>query len=73
MLSPVEFFATLRIVAHQASQPMGFSRQEYWDGLPIPPPGDLSNPGIKPTFLAFPTSASEFFTTALLGKPYVRL
>ena len=30
---------------------MGFSRQEYWNGLPSPPPGDLPNPGIKPTSL----------------------
>ena len=35
-------------VAHQAPPSMGFSRQEYWSGLPFPPPGDLPNPGIKP-------------------------
>ena len=35
-------------VAHQAPLYMGFSRQEYWSGLPFPSPGDLSNPGIKP-------------------------
>ena len=35
-------------VAHQASLSVGFSRQEYWSGLPCPPPGDLPNPGIKP-------------------------
>ena len=34
-------------VAHQAPQSIGFSRQEYWDGLPFPFPGDLPNPGIK--------------------------
>ena len=34
-------------VAHQASLSMEFSRQEYWSGLPFPPPGDLPNPGIK--------------------------
>ena len=34
--------------AHQAPLSMGFSRQEYWSGLPCPPPGDLPNPGIKP-------------------------
>ena len=34
-------------VAHQAPLPMGFSRQEYWSGLPCPPPGDLPNPWIK--------------------------
>ena len=36
-------------VAHQASPSMGFSRQEYWSGLPFPSPGDLPDPGIKPT------------------------
>ena len=35
-------------VAHQAPPSMGFSRKEYWSGLPFPSPGDLSNPGIKP-------------------------
>ena len=35
-------------VAHQAPQSMGFSRQEYWSGLPFPSPGDLPDPGIKP-------------------------
>ena len=35
-------------VAHQAPLSMGFSRQEYWSGLPCPPPGDLPNPGIEP-------------------------
>ena len=38
---------TLWIVACQAPLPMGFSRQEYWSGLPCPPPGDLPDPGIK--------------------------
>ena len=40
-------FATPRTVAHQAPLSMGFSRQEYWSGLPCPPPGDLPDPGIK--------------------------
>ena len=39
-------FATPRTVAHRAPLPMGFSRQEYWSGLPFPPPGDLSYLGI---------------------------
>ena len=39
-------------VAHQAPLSMGFSRQEYWSGLPCPPPGDLPDPGIKPMSLA---------------------
>ena len=40
--------ATSWTVAHQAPLSMGFSQQEYWSGLPCPPPGDLSDPGIKP-------------------------
>ena len=47
-LSPVRLFATPWTVAYQASQTMGFSRQEYWSGLPFPSPGDLPNPGIQP-------------------------
>ena len=42
-------FATPWTVTHQASLSMGFSRQEYWSGLPFPSPGDLPNPGIEPT------------------------
>ena len=41
-------FATSWTVAYQAPLSMGFSRQEYWSGLPFPSPGDLPNPGIKP-------------------------
>ena len=41
-------------VAHQAPLSMGFSRQEYWSGLPCPPPGDLPNPGIKLESLTTP-------------------
>ena len=42
---------TPRTVARQAPLTIGFSRQEYWSGLPCPPPGDLSNSGIEPTTL----------------------
>ena len=48
LLSRVRLFATPWTVAYQASPSMGFSRQEYWSGLPFPSPGDLPNPGIKP-------------------------
>ena len=44
MLSRVQLF----VVAHQALLSVGFSRQKYWSGLPLPPPGDLPNPGIEP-------------------------
>ena len=40
--------ATPWTIAHQAPLSMGFSRQEYWSGLPFPSPGDLPNPGIEP-------------------------
>ena len=48
-------------IAHQAPLSMGFSRQEYWSGLPFPPPGDLLDPGIKPTSLVSPELAGRFF------------
>ena len=47
-LSRVRLFATPWTVAYQAVMFMGFSRQECWNGLPFPSPGDLPNPGIKP-------------------------
>ena len=47
-LSRVQLFATPWTVAYQALPSMGFSRQEYWSGLPFPSPGDLPDPGIEP-------------------------
>ena len=47
-LSRVQFFATPQTVACQAPLSMGFSRQEYWSGLPFTSPGDLPNPAIEP-------------------------
>ena len=47
-LSHVRLFATPWTVAYQAPPSVGFSRQEYWSGLPFPSPGDLPNPGIEP-------------------------
>ena len=44
---------------------MGFSRQEYWSGLPRPPPGDLPNPGIEPISFMSPTLAGRFFTISV--------
>ena len=57
-------FATLWTVACQPPLSIGFSRQEYWSGLPCPPPGDLPNPGIKPASLASPVLAGRFFITS---------
>ena len=45
--SRVRHFATLWTVARQAPLFLGFSKQEYWNGLPCPPPGDLPDPGIS--------------------------
>ena len=47
-LSHVRLLVTLWTVAYQASPSVGFSRQEYWSGLPFPSPGDLPDPGIEP-------------------------
>ena len=63
-LSCVLLFVTPWTVAHQAPLSMGFSRQEYWSGLPCPPPGHLPDPGIEPVSLMSPALAGEFFTTS---------
>ena len=54
----------LRTATCQTPVFMGFSRQEYWSGLPFPPPGDLPNPGIEPESLTSPALAGRFFTTS---------
>ena len=51
-------------IARQAPLPLGFSRQEYWSGLPCPPPGDLPDPGIQPVSLISPASAGRLFTSS---------
>ena len=56
-LSHVRLFAIPWMVAYQAPPSMGFSRQEYWSGLPFPSPGDRPNPGIKPRSPALQTGA----------------
>ena len=48
---------------------MGFPRQEYWSGLPLPPPGDLPDMGIKLVSLVSPALTGGFSTTESLGKP----
>ena len=60
----VWLFVTPWTTSRQALLSMGFSRQEYWSGLPFPSPGDLPNPGIKPTSLMPPALAGVFFTTS---------
>ena len=56
-LSRVRLFATPWTVAHQAPPSMGFSRQDYWSGLPFPSPGDLPAPGMEPGSLAVQADA----------------
>ena len=68
-LSRVQLFAIPRTVAFLALLSMGFSRQEYWSGLPCPPPGDLPDLGIEAVSLASPALVGGFFTTAPPGKP----
>ena len=64
MQSHAQLFETLWAVAPQAPLSMGFSRQEYWSGLPFPPPGDLPNLGIKSMSFRSPALADRFFTTS---------
>ena len=59
----LRLFVTPWSVAHQAPLSMGFPRQEYWRRLPFPILGDLSDPGIEPTFLASAALAGGFFTS----------
>ena len=58
--------ATPWAVARQAPLSMGFSRQDYWNGLPFPSPGNLPDPGIEPRSPAVQADSS---TTELRGKP----
>ena len=68
-LSRVQLFATPWTVAHQAPLSMGFPKQEYWSGLPFPPPGDLPNPGIKPTSPVSSALQADSLPTVPEGKP----
>ena len=52
------------IVAHQATLSIGFSRQEYWSGMPCPPPGDHPHPWMKPMSLMSFEMTGRFFTTS---------
>ena len=66
-LSRVRLFATPWIVARQDPLSMGFSRQEYWSGLPFPSPGDLPNPGIEP---GSPALQADALSSEPPGKPW---
>ena len=65
LLSHVRLFATAWTVAYQAPPSVGFSRQEYWSGLPFLSPGDLPNPGIEP---GSPTLQTDALPSELPGK-----
>ena len=65
----VWLLATPWYVACQAPLSMGFFRQEYWSGLPFPPPGDLPDPGIKPSSSASPALQADSLPAEPLGKP----
>ena len=62
--SHVQLFVNLWTVTHQVPLSMGFSRQEYWSGLPCPPLGDLPNSGTEPKSLIFPALEGRFVTTS---------
>ena len=66
-LSRVRLFVTPWTVACQAFPSMGFPRQEYWNGLPFPSPGDLPDPGIEP---GSPALEAGTLTSEPPGKPY---
>ena len=68
--SDVWLFVTLWTVAREPPLSMGLSRQEYWSGLPFPSPGDLPDPGIKPTLLMSVAVAGGFFTASATWKAH---
>ena len=71
--SRVRLFSTLWTATHQAPLSTGFSRQEYWSGLPFPSPGDIPDKGIKSSSLVSLMSqlAYGFFTAEPPWKPYL--
>ena len=70
LLTHIQLFVTAWPVAHQAPLSMGVSRQEYWNGLPCPPPGDLSDPGIEPVSLMSAARAGRIFITSATWEAY---
>ena len=68
-LSRIWLFVTPWTVAHQAPPSMGFSRQEYWSGLPFPSPGELPYPGIEPGSPALRADALLFEPEIMVSGP----
>ena len=62
--SHLRLFVILRTAANQAPLFIGFSMQEYWRGLPCPPPGDLPDPGTEPASLVYHALTGRFITTS---------
>ena len=72
--SPIQPPATLWTLAHQAPlSMMGLSRQKYWSGLPLTPPGDLPYPGVKSTSPVSPPGAGRFFTTRVIWEALAKV
>ena len=69
MLSHVQLSVTLQTVAQKAPLFMGLSRQEYWSGLPFPPPGDRPHPGIEPAALASLALQADSLLLSHWGSP----
>ena len=69
LVTHVQLFAVPGTMACQAPLSVGFSRQEYWSGLPIPNPEVLPDPGIKPESLVLPALRDRFLPLAPPGKP----
>ena len=68
-VSPVRLFVTLWTVTHQAPLSLRFSRQDYWSGLPCPPPGSISDPGIEPSSPVSPALQADSLPLAPPRKP----
>ena len=66
--SRVQLFAAPWTISRQAPLSMGLPRQEYWSGLPFPPPGCLANPGLEPTSLRSSALTAGFFTASVIGE-----
>ena len=69
--SRVRLFVALWTVACQDPLSMGFSRQEYWSGLPCPPPEDLPDPGIEPISLTSPALSGGFFISSATWEAHI--
>ena len=73
LFSRVQLLVILWTIDHQVPLSLGFFRQEYWNGLPFPPPGYLPDPGIEPVSLVSPALAGGFSTTASPGTQFVSI